>query len=155
MLAKVNDEQGDLQTVIMMGIGEVQIEVPLEEEVTFFSFIIIPSVSENSANPTKLNVTDAVLDFQWYSNVDNIPSGYIRAMDGDEWIHTGIFFGLGPGGSAKVGKKLVLRLDSETGVWDLYILGDLWLADLNYVAGADKIIITLGSEFNSAWQIYA
>ena len=150
VLAKANDEQGDLQTVIMMGIGEVQIKVPLEEEVTFYSFIIIPSVSENSANPTTLNVAGAVLDFQWYPNVNNIPSGYIGVMDGNELIHTGIFFGLGPGGSAKVGKKLVLRLDSEAGVWDLYILGDLWLADLNYVVGADKIIITLGSEFNSA-----
>ena len=150
VLAKVNDEQGDLQTVIMMGVGEVQIEVPLVEEVTFYSFIFIPSVSENSANPTKLNIAGAVLDFQRYSNVDNNPSGYIRVMDGDEWVHTGIFYGLGPGGSAKAGKALVLRLDSQAGVWDLYILGDLWLADLNYVTGKNNIIITLGSEFNSA-----
>ena len=90
--AKANDEQGALRSVIMSGIGEVQIEVPLEEEVIFCSFTIIPSVSVNSENPTRLNVAGAVLDFQWYANEDNIPSGYIRVLDGDEWINTGIYF---------------------------------------------------------------
>ena len=150
--AKVNDEERALRTAIMSGIGEVQIEVPLvEEEVIFCSFTIIPSVSVNSENPTRLNVTGAVLDFQWYANEDNIPSGYIRVLDGDEWINTGIYFGLEPGGKAKVPKTLTLRLDSEAGIWDLYldlyIYEILWLADLDYVAGENNIIITLGSEF--------
>ena len=58
---------------------------------------------------------------------------------------------LEPGGKAKVPKTLTLRLDSEAGIWDLYldlyIYEILWLADLDYVAGENNIIITLGSEF--------
>ena len=149
--AKVNNEEEGLRSVFMSGIGEVQIEVPLvEEEVTFYSFIISPSVDVNSENPTRLNVGGAVLGFQWYANEDNIPSGYIRVLDGDEWINTGIYFGLEAGGKAKTPKVLTLRLDSEAGVWDLYLHRWLILADLGYVAGENNIIITLGSEFRTS-----
>ena len=150
--SKINHEDGDLRSIFMSGIGEVQIEMPLvEEEVTFYSFIISPSVDVKSENPTRLNVAGAVLDFQWYANEDNIPSGYIRVLDGDEWINTGIYFGLEAGGKAKTPKVLTLRLDSEAGVWDLYFHNWLILADLGYVARENNIIITLGSEFHTAF----
>ena len=151
--AKVNNEQGDLRTVIMSGTGEVQIAVPLETgpKVTFYSFIFRPSVGADTANPTKLNVAGAVLDFPRYANADNIMSGYIQALDGasggNNWIHTGIFYGLRALGEAKVPLLLTLRLDSVAGVWDLYFGDRLWVTDLEYVAGADMIMISSGSEF--------
>ena len=151
--AKVNDEQGDLRTVIMSGTGEVQIAVPLETgpKVTFYSFIFRPSVGADTANPTKLNVAGAVLDFPRYANADNIMSGYIQALDGasggNNWIHTGIFYGLRALGEAKVPLLLTLRLDSVAGVWDLYFGNRLWVTDLDYIAGADMIMISSGSEF--------
>ncbi len=151
--ATANDDHGVLRTVIMSGTGEVQIAVPLEvgPKITFYSFIFKPSVGANTANPTKLNVAGAVLDFPRYANADNIMSGYIQALDGasggDNWIHTGIFYGLRAQGEAKVPLTLTLRLDSMAGVWDLYFGDRLWLADLAYVAGADMIIISAGSDF--------
>ena len=151
--ATANDDQGVLRTVIMSGTGEVQIAVPLETgpTVTFHSFFFRPSVGANTANPTKLNVAGAVLDFPRYANASNIISGYIQALDGassgDNWIHTGIYYGLQALGEAKVPLKLTLRIDSNEGVWDLYFGGKLVLADLEYVAGADMIMISSGSEF--------
>ncbi len=151
--ATANDDQGVLRTVIMSGTGEVQIPVPMETgpTVTFHSFFFRPSVGANTANPTKLNVAGAVLDFPRYANASNIISGYIQALDGassgDNWIHTGIYYGLQALGEAKVPLKLTLRIDSNEGVWDLYFGGKLVLADLEYVAGADMIMISSGSEF--------
>ncbi len=151
--AKVNDDQGNLKTVIMSGTGEAQIAVPLEAgpKVTFYSFIFRPSVGANTANPTQLNIAGAGLDFPRYANAENIMSGYIQVLDGasggNNWIHTGIFYGLKARGEAKVPQPLTLRLDSVAGVWDLYFGDRLWLADLEYVAGADKIMISAGSEF--------
>ena len=156
--AKVNDAQGTLQAVIMSGTGEVQIEVPFAAKppISFYSFTFRPSVGKNSAHPTQLNVAGAVLDFPRYPNAENIMSGYVRVLNGarknNEWINTGIFYGLGPGGKAKVPLAFTLRLDREAGVWDLYIMDRLWEADIAYVTAEDKIVISLGSDFHTTLE---
>lgn len=144
-------EEGELKSVIMSGKGKVEFDVlhNPDNTIAFYSFVFTPSVSENPADHTMLNVAGAVTAYPWYDNLDNITSGHIKAKSGDsglDWISSGIFYGLKDYGESKVPLYITLRLDKEQGVWDLFFQHKLWIADIDYIPGEDKIIITSGSE---------
>ncbi len=150
--AVVSGDQGELKSVVMSGKGTVEIDLLNEpaSTIAFYSFVFTPSVSENPADLTMLNVAGAVTAYPWYDNLDNVTSGHIKAksgVSGLDWISSGIYYGLKEFGGSKVPLHFTLRLDEEQGVWDLFIQEKLWIADIHYIPGDDKIIITSGSEF--------
>lgn len=53
----------------------------------------------------------------------------------DPWEDTGIFFDLNAEGVSNVTVRLTVRVDRKTGLWDLYMLDNLLLADLGLARG--------------------
>ncbi|EDY84132.1 hypothetical protein VDG1235_3762 [Verrucomicrobiia bacterium DG1235] len=74
----------------------------------------------------------------WVGSKSN---GKKRVEAAENWIRTGIYFDVSESGYISGHIPIVVRVDEISGIWDLYVFGNIVLADLPYSKRSENFLI--------------